>query len=568
MLWALGSALAVLGLATPTGALADGALTSSGGVLHYDSDSQDAANLTISRQTDPFECSPTSNPASAPCIQFGDSQDIRDQAAGCVQVIAIVVACSPPSAFTSILLKLDDGDDFARVLDNVPPTTMDGSFDNDNLSSSNGADILLGGPDDDEISDDDNLGGDDLLDGGGDNDTISLGRGDDNVIGGTGADTVILDSGDDTVRLDDIANDGPPGEAKNIHSDVEVIDGGGGSDNLFGNGAANTLLGGSGNDLIDGGAGPDVLEGGSGADELNGGPDVDRVVYPDSAGQTITLDDVRNDGAPGELDNVHSDIEDVAAGPGNDNVVGSEIANVLDGGDGDDRLEGRGAVDTFFGGSGADALFARDGVQERVDCGPEADAGEADTIDLLIGCEGVLLSSELVPDVDGDGVTKPSDCNDENAAIHPGAFDVPQNGIDEDCSGADATFPPPERITSPVRVTWGVSGKRIYLLRLKVTRVPKGGKVQLRCKGKKCPYKRKASKKRRKAAITLFKAVKPSKVVGKKKRSFRARQRLEVRITAKDYIGKVVRYKLKKGKIPNGKELCLPVGAKKPRKRC
>jgi hypothetical protein len=57
-------------------------------------------------------------------------------------------------------------------------------------------------------------------------------------------------------------------------------------------------------------------------------------------------------------------------------------------------------------------------------------------------------------------------------------------------------------------------------------------------------------------------------VVGKKKRSFRARQRLEVRITAKGHIGKVVRYKLKTGKIPTGKERCLPVGAKKPRKRC
>jgi hypothetical protein len=57
-------------------------------------------------------------------------------------------------------------------------------------------------------------------------------------------------------------------------------------------------------------------------------------------------------------------------------------------------------------------------------------------------------------------------------------------------------------------------------------------------------------------------------VVGKKKRSFRARQRLEVRITAKGHIGKVVRYKLKTGKIPTGKELCLPVGATRPVKRC
>lgn len=386
-LWCLLGAMTVLALAAPSRARADGAVTRVGAELRYDSDSQDAENLVISRQTAAFQCSP----AATPCLQFANGpQGIRDQAADCEQVIATVVACSP-TGVTSIHLKLDDGDDFVRVLNTVPSTTMDGSFGNDNLDSRNGADTVLGGPGDDEIFDDgDNLG-DDVLNGGGDNDSVSLGAGDDNVIGGTGADTVTLDTGDDTVRLDDIANDGPSGEAKNIHSDIEAIDGDGGSDNLFGDAAANTLLGGSGNDLIDGGGGPDVLAGGSGADELNGGPDFDRVVYSDSGGQMITLDDARNDGTPGELDNVHSDIEDVAAGPGNDVVAGSDAANVLEGGDGDDRLDGRGGVDTYFGGLGADALFARDGLQERVECGPQTDTGEADTIDLLADCEGVLL---------------------------------------------------------------------------------------------------------------------------------------------------------------------------------
>ena len=136
--------------------------------------------------------------------------------------------------------------------------------------------------------------------------------------------------------------------------------------------------------------------------------------------------------------------------------------------------------------------------------------------------------------------------------------------------GGGGAAPPPivvpqtPRIDSNVSATWGVSGRKIYLLRLKATRVPARAKLQLRCSGKRCPFKRKSSKRVRKNAITLYKEIETAQVVGKRRRTFRAGQKLQVRITAPGFIGKVVKYKLRKGRIPVGRKLCLPLGASKP----
>ena len=110
------------------------------------------------------------------------------------------------------------------------------------------------------------------------------------------------------------------------------------------------LDGGAGNDTISGSAGDDALNGGTGTDALSGGAGLDaatHVMLAAAPAASVSLDDVANDGLPGEGDNYASDIEDVSilgqgvVVPSGSTLIGSAGPNELVTGPGNDTINAR-----------------------------------------------------------------------------------------------------------------------------------------------------------------------------------------------------------------------------------
>lgn len=63
-------------------------------------------------------------------------------------------------------------------------------------------------------------------------------------------------------------------------------------------------------------------------------------------------------------------------------------------------------------------------------------------LSLVAGCAGPTGEGRRTVDMDGDGFSVETDCNDAASDVHPGAAETPGDGIDSDCDGSDSPTTP------------------------------------------------------------------------------------------------------------------------------
>ncbi len=235
----------------------------------------------------------------------------------------------------------------------VGVTGLIGGSGDDSLTGNAVANVLHGGAGQDTLI---GLEGDDLLRGGG---------GADRLDGGAGTNTADY-TGSAAVHADLWFFVGNKGDAAgDTYIGIQALIGGAGNDTLLGHIDNNSLTGGDGNDVIYGRAGADTLRGGLGndwliggvgGDLLDGGLGIDTVQYSGLVGQRIDLLLPTTNTGEAVGDSFIS-IEVLLGGSGNDTLLGTGQAELVNGNDGDDQIYGRAGNDTLRGGTGNDTLI-------------------------------------------------------------------------------------------------------------------------------------------------------------------------------------------------------------------
>jgi Ca2+-binding RTX toxin-like protein len=221
-----------------------------------------------------------------------------------------------------------------------------------------------------------------------------------------------------------------------------------GADDLFiySSDLPTTVAGGDGNDIIEdleiatgtparsfaGGEGDDFFQTsatGTLAHDYQGGGGADVVAYAyRTTPQSITLDDVANDGEPTEGDNVHSDVERVHGGSAADTIIASGADNWLVGNGGADSLQGLGGADKLWASVGCDAdvLTGGDGV-DTLYLGGNTKANGGPDGDHILSDNGVCAPGSSDEVNGGDG-TDLADFGQATGALSVSLDDVANDG--------------------------------------------------------------------------------------------------------------------------------------------
>lgn len=244
---------------------------------------------------------------------------------------------------------------------------------NDTISTLAGIDKLYGGTGNDIISAGD---GADFLYGEAGQDTLSGGNGNDTIFGGNDDDTLNGNAGADFLHAgagNDILNGGADGDTLTGREGDDTLNGGDGNDRLQGDGGAGQSI--TGNDTLNGEAGDDALYGGAGDDILNGGIGNDQLFGDDIApSDGFTGNDTMNGGdgddrifgnAGNDILNGDAGADYMVGGTGNDTMTGGAGNDVLYGEAGEDILRGGEGIDTLRGGDGNDTLYG-DGDRDHL----------------------------------------------------------------------------------------------------------------------------------------------------------------------------------------------------------
>jgi hypothetical protein len=283
----------------------------------------------------------------------------------------------------------------------------------------------------------------------------------------------------------------------------------------------------------------------------------------------------------------------VAGGSGNDDIGTSGGPDVLAGGPGDDTLQGNSGIDDYFGEAGNDTIKSFDRNPERVSCGADTDVALNDFVDILAECErgsdgdrdgfssavdcndGAANIFPGAPEVfdngvdencdgrdnpnldrDRDGFPQPADCDDGNAAIRPGALEIRGNKVDENC---DRRADPFAQLGAVVSNQWVVTSRFARLTQLVVHNAPKGARIALTCRGRGCTSRKTTRRtvKRELQKVVLHRAFRRARL--------RFGTRLTLHITAAGTIGRTYTDVVKRGQLPVRTTVCRAPGQSRGR---